>query len=194
MTSKPDEVVRRAARVIDAGGVVAHACEGVWGFACDPDNRMAVERVLRIKRRAAAQGLIVIGATDADFAPELDRVDDVIADRVRASWPGAVTWIVPNHRFPAWVVGDFDTVAIRVPGHEQARELARACGHPLVSTSANRSSEAPARSQREVARFADEVDYVLPGEIGGREQPSTIVDAASGEVLRGAAPGPEAAE
>lgn len=183
-----------AAQIIAAGGVVAHACEGVWGLACDPMNEAAVRRVLRLKGRPANKGLIVIGGAAEVFAQELEPLPPDMSARIRDSWPGAVTWLVENTRFPPWIVGDFDTVAVRVPDHEQARRFAAACGHPLVSTSANRASEPPARSAEEVRRiFGGEIDGVLPGEVGDRTAPSTIVDAATGRALRGEAPSFDAA-
>ena len=167
------------------GGVVAHASEGVWGLACDPFDRLAVARVLAVKGRAAAKGLIVIADAAARFAPELDALDAAARTRIVASWPGAVTWLVGNRRFPPWVTGGRDTVAIRVPGHAQARALAGAFGGPLISTSANRSGDSPALRAEDVqAELGDEIDYLLPGETGPRGGPSRIIDAATGEVLR----------
>ena len=175
----------RAVAVLRAGGVAAHACEGVWGLACDPFDRAAVGKVLAIKGRAAVKGLIVVAGAAADFAAELDALDAALAARVRASWPGAVTWLVANRRFPSWVTGGRDTIAIRVPAHDQARALATAFGGPLVSTSANRAGAAPAVSADEVARaLGGDIDYLLPGETGGRKGPSRIVDAATGATLR----------
>ena len=185
MADNASDPVAEAARVIAAGGVIAHACEGVWGLACDPMNEAAVQRVLELKRRPVSKGLIVIGAAAADFAPELTRICTQTAGRIRASWPGAVTWLVQNVRFPPWIVGDFPTVAVRVPDHEQARQFAAACGHPLVSTSANRAADPPARSAEEVRRiFGEQIDGLLPGAVGDRNAPSTIIDAATGRVLR----------
>ena len=186
MADNASDPVAEAAQVIAAGGVVAHACEGVWGLACDPMNEAAARRVLELKRRSANKGLIVIGAEADDFAPELEPMCTATAGRIRDSWPGAVTWLVQNVRFPSWIVGDFPTVAVRVPDHEQARRLAAACGHPLVSTSANRAADPPARSAAEVRRiFGEQIDGLLPGAVGDRSAPSTIIDAATGRVLRG---------
>ncbi len=174
-----------AVRILRQGGVVAHANEGVWGLACDPFDRSAVGRVLAIKGRDAAKGLIVIGGTAEHFLPELAGLDDETSSRIRASWPGAVTWVVPNERFPAWTTGGRRTVAIRVPGHAQARALAAAFGGPIVSTSANRAGEPPAKTGAQVAAaLGDDVDYRLAGETGGREGPSRIVDATTGRTLR----------
>ena len=177
--------IARAVAVLRDGGVVAHASEGVWGLACDPFDQAAVQRVLDVKGRAAAKGLIVVAGASADFAAELDAVDDALATRIRASWPGAVTWLVGNKRFPPWITGGRDTVAIRVPGHAQARALATAFGGALVSTSANRAGAPPAGTAAEVQRaLGGEIDYLLPGETGGRSGPSRILDATTGARLR----------
>ena len=174
-----------AVETLRGGGVVAHASEGVWGLACDPFQRAAVNRVLAIKGRDAAKGLIVIAAGAEQFAPEVGRLRPDAAARVHASWPGAITWIVATDRFPPWITGDRGTVAARVPGHAQARALAARFGGPLVSTSANRGGAAPARCADAVlADLGAEIDFLLPGAVGGRSGPSRIIDAASGATLR----------
>ncbi|MDH3406681.1 MAG: Sua5/YciO/YrdC/YwlC family protein, partial [Gammaproteobacteria bacterium] len=50
----------RAARIIKQGGVVAYATEYCFGLGCDPMNRSAVLRLLRIKHRPVQKGLIVL--------------------------------------------------------------------------------------------------------------------------------------
>lgn len=180
-----DVELRAATRVLRRGGVVAHASEGVWGLACDPFNGAAVDRVLAIKDRDAGKGLIVIADDAGQFGPELAALDAATVERIRRSWPGAVTWVVTTRRFPNWITGGRGTVAVRVPGHAQARALAALFGGPLVSTSANRSGVPPATSAAGVtAELGAEIDYLLPGQIGPREGPSRIFDAASGQALR----------
>lgn len=179
------KALREAAAVLRRGGVVAHASEGVWGLACDPFDAAAVAKLTAVKGRDAAKGFIVIAAGAQAFEPELDALPEDRAAAVRASWPGAVTWVMASQRFPHWITSGRPTVAIRVPGHAQARALASCFGGPIVSTSANRSGEPPARTAAEVAAtLGEEVDYLLPGRTGGRTGPSTIRDANTGAVLR----------
>lgn len=179
------DALREAVAVLRRGGVVAHANEGVWGLACDPFDAAAVARVVDLKGRTAAKGLIVVAAEAQAFAPELNALSKVAAARVRASWPGAVTWVVPSARFPEWITGGRGSVAIRVPGHAQARALAAAFDGPMVSTSANRSGDAPCRTAEAVRQtLRAGIDYLLPGEVGDRAGPSRIFDALSGETIR----------
>jgi L-threonylcarbamoyladenylate synthase len=174
-----------AANVLRAGGIVAHATEAVWGLACDPFDADAVTRLLDIKGRSVDKGLIVIGADESDFAPEIAGLSELDAARVRRTWPGPETWLVPNLQFPAWITGGRPNVAVRVPGHAQARALCASFGGPLVSTSANPLNRQPARSELAVLRyFNGEIDYLLHGAVGGESAPSRIRDATSGVRFR----------
>jgi L-threonylcarbamoyladenylate synthase len=96
-----------------------------------------------------------------------------------------VTWVVPARQgVPAWLTGKHDTLAVRVPGHETVRALCRLTG-PLISTSANVSGRSAARSALAVRqRFGRSVDVILHGNTGGNSQPSRILDAVTGEILR----------
>lgn len=174
-----------AVSVLRGGGIVAHATEAVWGLACDPFDADAVSRVLELKQRSVEKGLIVIAASADVFDAELAAVDQVTASRVSRSWPGPETWLLPNRTFPGWITGGRSDVAVRVPGHTQSRQLCARFGGALVSTSANRSDQIPARDELAVRRhFGNRVDYVLPGRVAGAASPSRIRHAMSGERIR----------
>lgn len=186
----------RAAQVLHRGGVVLHATEGVWGLGCDAFDARAVALLLSLKQRSVDKGLIVIGDRPAAFEPELAALGETQRQRVIACWPGAVTWILPNRRFPDWITGGRDSVAVRVPGHDQARALCAAFGGVLVSTSANRAGLPAPRNgwqarawltalQRRgrISRRHPEL-FVLPGETAGHRGPSEI-RTVEGRRLRG---------
>jgi L-threonylcarbamoyladenylate synthase len=172
----------QAARILKHGGIVAHATEYCFGFGCDPLNRAAVLKLLRIKRRPPGKGLILIAADIDQLAPY---VDDIPA-HVRATWPGPHTWLLAARAgVPSWITGDHAKIALRVTAHVQAAALCRAAGMALVSTSANRAGGVPVRGYRDaVHRFKNEVDYVLPGMVGDAPAPTPIRDAATGELVR----------
>lgn len=178
--------MRRAVRTLHAGGVVAYPTEAVYGLGCDPLDFHAVQRLLALKRRPQHKGLILIGNDLEDFAPYLLPLSAEARARVEAVWPGPVTWLLPARpECPAWLRGAHDALAVRVPGHAGARALCAAFGGPLVSTSANRAGQRPARTPLAVRRnLGAGVDLVLHGPLGGRREPSEIRDLLSGRVLR----------
>lgn len=176
----------RAVRALRAGGVIAYPTEGVWGLGCDPANAGAVARLLALKARPVSKGLILVVGSIGQSLPYLSRLASGERARVLASWPGPVTWVVPAPAWvPYWIRGDSAGVAIRVSAHPQTTALCLAFGGALVSTSANRAGQAPARDALRVRRqLGRGIDYLLPGSLGGRSGPSEIRDARSARVLR----------
>ncbi len=174
--------LQQAAHVLKDGGIVAYATEYCFGLGCDPQDRDAVLRLLRLKQRPVKKGLIVLAADVAQLAPYVAEIPPPVA----ATWPGPHTWLLPAiTNVPGWITGRHDRIAVRVTAHPQAAALCRAAGLAIISTSANRSGESPARVDREVVRrFGRLVDYVLPGRVGNAPAPTPIRDAMSGILVR----------
>lgn len=179
--------VRLAARTLRAGGVVACPTEAVWGLSCNPFDRDAVMRLLAMKQRPAHKGLVVVASHVAQLSRLLAQLPPADRSRLYATWPGPFTWVVPNHGlFPDWVTGGAGTVAVRVTAHPLLAALCDAFGGALVSTSANVSGQAPARSALAVRRKLRALppDYLLPGALGNSARPTAIRDLATGRLLR----------
>ncbi|HDZ8963983.1 TPA: Sua5/YciO/YrdC/YwlC family protein [Aeromonas dhakensis] len=177
-----------AVAALQHDGVIAYATEAVFGLGCDPDSEAAVQRLLAIKQRPVEKGLILIAADLAQLQDyiDLDQLTSEQLAKVEASWPGPFTWIMPARPdTPAWLTGQFDTLAVRVTAHPQVQALCCAFGKPLVSTSANLTGEEPARRVADIGELlASQLAYILPGEVGGQANPSEIKDARTGAVIR----------
>ena len=178
--------MRLAARALAHGALVAYPTEGVYGLGCDPLNEAAVLRLLAVKDRDPARGLILLTDDRARLAPFLAPLDAEIRARLRETWPGPVTWLLPAAaQAPAWITGAHASVAARVTAHPLAASLARSFGAPIVSTSANRCGRRPLRTALAVRRaFGAEVDCILAGEVGDLAGPTPIRDAGDGTLLR----------
>lgn len=178
--------LKQAVRYLDRGGVIAYPTEAVYGLGCDPVDAQAVMRLLRIKHRDVAKGLIIIAATMRQLDPFIEPPTTTICRRLEFSWPGPVTWLLtPRAPTPYWLTGEHPNIAARITEHPIARALCLAAGHALVSTSANLSRRQPARSALSVHRmFHGQVDFVLHGSLGGEKQPTEIRDAQSGQAVR----------
>ena len=65
---------RRIAAHLGRGGLIAYPTESCYGLGCDPDNRIAVQRLLRIKQRPQRKGLILIAASYHQIARYLQPI------------------------------------------------------------------------------------------------------------------------
>jgi L-threonylcarbamoyladenylate synthase len=180
--------VAQAAQVLRRGGVIAYATEAVFGLGCDPTNAQALERLLALKQRPPAKGLILVAARESQLHPylALSQISDEMWQRVRASWPGPVTWLLPAAPYVSPLLrGEHDTLAVRVSAHPQVQALCESFGGAIVSSSANVSMQPPAKSVNEVlTQFCDQLDLILRGQTGGAVKPSEIREGRTGKIIR----------
>lgn len=177
---------RKAAACLRQGGVIAYPTEAVWGLGCDPWNVHAVARLLALKQRDPAKGLIVIAGALSQVDPWLSGLSVTQQKTLQDSWPGPRTWLVPGTTIaPPWVRGEHASIALRVSDHPVVQGLCQAFGGPMVSTSANPAGKAPARTAFDVRRyFGGMLDAIVPGETGGLDRPTEIRDLITGGVAR----------
>ena len=177
-----------AQKVIMDGGVIAYPTEAVYGLGCDPDNDDAIDRLLALKKRPWEKGLILVAAN----IEQLKNYVDVTAlsykelEFAHSKWPGPFTFIMPAPAsLSKKVRGNFNSVAVRVSSHSTVRDLCLSLGKPLISTSANLTGMKPAMTEEQIKlQFAGSIDACIIGELGEQTQPSTIIDAKSGAILR----------
>ncbi|MAM69984.1 MAG: tRNA threonylcarbamoyladenosine biosynthesis protein RimN [Gammaproteobacteria bacterium] len=168
------------------GGIIAYPTEGVWGLGCDPFNEKAVLRILKLKGREVEKGLILAASSLEQIGHLLSNLSQEHLSLLQQSCPGPDTWLIPDtdQKIPQWIKGSFATVAVRVSAHPVVKKLCDELGL-LVSTSANPAGKEPALSQEEVeSYFSGEDLLIIPGELGGQDGPSRIVDLESLKIIR----------
>jgi len=167
------------------GGLIAYPTESCYGLGCDPRNPRALKRLIRLKGRGAAKGLLLIADHIKRLHPFIRPLSPADQARVNRTWPGPVTWIVPAAAtcLPL-LTGGRTTIAVRVTAHPVAARLCRQLGMALVSTSANISGKQPAQTAAQCRRMFGARVRVIDGRIGTRKRPSTLIDLATGTVLR----------
>ena len=181
----PDpDVLQTAARILNAGGVVAYPTDTLYGLAADPRDPAAIDRLVDAKRRPAGLALPLIASDRAQAERAAARLTPLALRLMDAFWPGPLAIVVDAAGgLDPRVVGAGGTIAVRVPAHSVARALADALHYPIIATSANRSgSPAPATAAAACAAFGPDIDAVIDAGPTPGGPPSTIVDA------RGAVP------
>lgn len=167
------------------GGLIAYPTESCYGLGCDPRNPHALKRLIALKGRDAGKGLLLIADRFRRLRRFVAPLPPTALARMKRRWPGPITWVVPAaSTCPPLLTGGRATIAVRVTAHPIAAGLCRMLGMALVSTSANRSGRTPARTAAQCRRAFGARVRVIGGRIGTRNRPSTLVDLASGSVLR----------
>jgi L-threonylcarbamoyladenylate synthase len=167
------------------GGLIAYPTESCYGLGCDPDNRRAVQRILKLKQRPQRKGLILIASSYHQVARYLQPLTLEQQQRLKDAGTQAITYLMPvKPSCPRWLRGVHDTLAVRFTAHPTAKQLCRSANSALVSTSANRSGCRPAKTYAQCRRLFGKKVWVLPGRVGRRRKPSTIKVWGDGKIVR----------
>ncbi|CAG0949087.1 Threonylcarbamoyl-AMP synthase [Methylophilaceae bacterium] len=173
---------------LKSGGVIAYPTESVFGLGCDPTNRRAVQRILRLKGRPQRKGLILVADRFRRLQDYIAPLNEIQTEHLHLSWSRQSrphTWLVPAARHcPKWLTGTHATIAVRVSSHALTAKLSKTSGMALVSTSANRRGCQPARTTRQCYRLFGNQVRVIHGLTGRARKPSTIQDLCTGKIIR----------
>ena len=167
-----------AARYIRDGEVVAFPTETVYGLGANIFDEAAIRRIFDAKGRPVDNPLIAHIADLAQIdsiAAEIPPAARLLIDRF---FPGPLTVILPKRpEVPLIATGGLETIGVRMPDHEVAIDLLRACGVPLVAPSANISGRPSPTTWQAVRSDLDgRIACILQGEPTRVGLESTVVD------------------
>lgn len=161
MNDKLKEEIRKTDEVLKKGGVILYPTDTVWGLGCDATNEEAVKRIYEIKHRADNKSMLVL-LDDAGKIASYADVPDIALDLIEATdkpmtiiYPGAKR-LAPN------LIGQDNTIGIRITNEEFSKSLIFRFRKPIVSTSANVSGEPSPRFFNEISdEIKNAVDYIV---------------------------------
>ena len=166
--SNDNEKIIRAARLLQAGELVAFPTETVYGLGADSRNPESLARLSRVKGRPEDKpySLLVPSLKQAsDAAGGFSRIASKLA---RIYWPGPLTLVVPKQ--------GGGRVGLRLPEHAVTRSLLAHCGFPLATPSANRSGSAePVTAQQVRESLSGEIALILDSGPAKHGRPSAVV-------------------
>ena len=188
MTSKKEQIqqiraqqeadITQCLKVLSDGGLILYPTDTVWGIGCDATNAEAVKRVYQLKQRDDSKALIVL----IDSADHLDHyvvdVPMIARDLIDVAVKPLTIIYEGAYNLASNVLGDEDSVGIRIPNDEFCHRLCQRYGKPIVSTSANVSGHPTARTFAEIdPDIVKGVDYAVEYRRGDAtpHQPSNII-------------------
>jgi tRNA threonylcarbamoyl adenosine modification protein (Sua5/YciO/YrdC/YwlC family) len=186
-SSEIDQVVK----CLKDGGVIIYPTDTVYGIGCDINNKRAVEKVARIKNIDLKKANFSFVCADlshiSDFTKPISNPTFKIMKKVL---PGPFTFILnASNNVPKLFSSKKKTVGIRVPDNNICKEIVKALGNPIMSTSVHDNEEDDIQyiTDPEMIheKFHKIVDLVIAGGYGNNEA-STVVDCTSDdfEIIR----------
>lgn len=176
--------IDEAARLLQAGELVAFPTETVYGLGGDATNDRAVAGIFAAKGRPRFNPLIV-HVPDIALARSLVCLDARAERVIERFWPGPLSLVLPRQAscpVSQLASAGLDTLAIRMPSHPLALELLRKTGRPLAAPSANRSGRvSPTTAAHAMEELAGRIAAVLDGGSCPVGIESTVLDLSGAE-------------
>jgi L-threonylcarbamoyladenylate synthase len=173
-----DAAVKRAAKLLRDGDVVALPTETVYGLAANALDEKAAAKIFQIKGRPANNPIIVHVAGIAMAKRCVTAWPNLAEQLARAFWPGPLTLVLPRApEISNVVTAGGTTVGVRWPGHPFIQAVIRECGFPLAAPSANLSSRvSPTNAGHVREQLGGKISLIVDG---GQSQvgiESTVLD------------------
>jgi tRNA threonylcarbamoyl adenosine modification protein (Sua5/YciO/YrdC/YwlC family) len=173
-----DRLIKKAAEVLRAGGVIIYPTDTVYGFGCDIFQPKAIERICRIKGTDPQKANLSFVCSDlSDLSKYAKSISTPQYRFIKNLIPGPFTFILPaSKEVPKILKSKKDTIGLRVPDHNITHAIAAELGHPILSSSLPGDMVEEYTDPEYIHdKFEKLVDLVIDGGIGGMEY-STIVD------------------
>jgi tRNA threonylcarbamoyl adenosine modification protein (Sua5/YciO/YrdC/YwlC family) len=177
-TDPQPRLIRRAAELIRAGGLIAYPTDSCYALGWHLGDKRPLERVRRIRQADRHHHFTLVCANLAQVG-RFARLDTWQFRILRACLPGPYTFLLRATRAtPRRLQHERRrTIGVRIPDHPVPRLLLAELGEPLMSSTALLAPDPqPLTSGREIQeRLGHDIDAILDGGDCGVE-PTTVVD------------------
>ncbi len=184
--NNPDkELLQEAGKLLKQGALVAFPTETVYGLGGDGLQENAAARIYAAKGRPSDNPLILhiadMKALDV-LAVDIPELAYRLAEKF---WPGPLTMILKKSpAVPYATTGGLETVAIRMPSDEIAREIIRASGSYIAAPSANLSGRpSPTKAEHVIEDLSGRIEMIVDGGDSDIGLESSIIDLSGGVPL-----------
>lgn len=177
--NKPDQdLISLFATMLADGKTVIFPTETVYGLGANALDEDAAIKIYQAKGRPSDNPLLVHVADKEDVYDLVENIDDRAKLLMDKFWPGPLTIVFKKKAIiPDRTSGGLDTVAIRMPSDQVARDLIRRAGVPIAAPSANISGRpSPTKPEHIIRDMDGRVDGILVGGPCNYGVESTIVD------------------
>lgn len=128
--------VDRVVTFLEDDGVIAVPTDCTYSLACLPDNKVAVQKLMALRRLDPKKPLALV-FRDIQQISEYAKLPDATYRILKRVLPGPYSFILEaNKTLPRFVGDKRKRIGVRVPDHSVPQAIIEAVGKPLIVTSA----------------------------------------------------------
>lgn len=144
------------------GGTILYPTDTIWGLGCDATNPEAVQKLYKIKQRAAHKSMLVLMDGLSMLSKFIEHIPDPALEIINSAAKPTTIIFQEARNFAPNLLAEDGSIGIRITTDPFCQQLIELTGTPIVSTSANISGTQPASTFSEIEpEILKQVAYVV---------------------------------
>ena len=153
--------IGKATKVLGENGVIVYPTDTLYGFGGNANSAEAIQKINTIKGRTSPMSVL---APNKKIALAWIDIPEEKHGIIMNCLGKKTTVIVPikNGIVHPLILGDGNSLGIRIPNHPFCKALSQSIPNPIITTSVNRTGKAPMCSPEKIEmEFANDVDLII---------------------------------
>ena len=159
--SSDQKSIHLACDILKNGGIIVYPTDTIYGFGCDARNNKAILNLNQIKRRSGPMSVLI---DSIKKSKNWMKISTRLKDEAEYKLKKGGTIIVPirENIVSNLITGRPLTLGMRVAKNTFCKNLLKAYGNPITSTSVNRSGSIPHVDPDEIENeFQSEINMLI---------------------------------
>ena len=179
LTINPDNpqprLIAQVKEILEKGGIIAYPTDTTYGIGCSIFNKRGIERVYHLKQREKKKPFSFI-CSDLSEVASYAKVSNFAFKIMKRHFPGPYTFVLnASSVVPDLLLTRQKTVGIRIPDNRICLAIVRELGHPIITTSANRSGDEPIGDPMLINQeLGNQLDIIVDGGILSADVSSVV--------------------
>ena len=148
--------------IVKNGGTILYPTDTVWGIGGDATNPEVVEKIYQIKERKPEKSMLILVDGYKMLQEYVEEIPHEIWEILEKSIePTTIIYDNPKN-LPENLLAPDGSIGIRIVKRGFVKDLIKATGKPLISTSANITGENTPKNFDEISKdILQRVDYIV---------------------------------
>ncbi|MEC9474850.1 MAG: L-threonylcarbamoyladenylate synthase [Candidatus Neomarinimicrobiota bacterium] len=153
--------IQTASEIIKSGGLIVYPTDTLYGLGVDSRNESAINRINQIKNRKTPISVIGWSIDIITNWVNISSHDLLMVNKILTESNTVILPVKDSIVHPL-IMGDNQTLGIRMPKYRFPIELCNNLGFPITTTSVNKSGDPPLNDPKLIIdQFSNEIDLII---------------------------------
>jgi len=173
-------IIDKIVDYLNLGKIIALPTDTIYGLSCDATDKKAIRKIIKLKKRNSSKGMIILvdSIKMAKVYCYINKEQEKLLYKLWTSARPTTVILKKKCILPSILIGNNNSLTIRLPKEKNIVKIVGAIGKPIVSTSLNIAGESPMASSQKIFKYfqTKDIDLIIDKGKTKNKKPSRIID------------------